>query len=127
MKEKEKQYSEFLQKTVNFEKMREEKTKEISKDSLFKSCKKSIQTTMIGSLDAVEKSMGFLWRHNQHGEELSDEEKYLKECYEKLRDKILDNGNTQIRILEAEFASYDVNSKSLHHTHLTIKNNQEGE
>lgn len=128
MKDQDKQYTDFLQKTVNFEKMREEKTKEISRDSLFKSCKKSMQTTMIGSLDAIEKNLGFLWGHSQYGEELSDEQKYLKECYEKTRDKILDNGNTQIRILEAEFTSYEINSKGKNaKVHLSVKTKKEGE
>lgn len=126
MKDKDKQYTDFLQKTVNFKKMREEKTKEINRDSLFKTCKKAMQTTMIGSLDAIEKNLGFLWSHNQYNEDLSEEQKYLKECYEKTRDKILDNGNTQIRILEAEFTSYEIDSKNVN-VNLPIKTKKEGE
>ena len=102
-------YTSFLKKSLDLKNIREERRKEVSKDSLFKSCKKKIQTTMIGSLDVIEKHFGFLW--NSEDGELTDEQKHLKEIYNEARAKILDKGNTQIRNLEAEFSSYDINKK----------------
>jgi len=100
----------FLESSMNLRNIREERRKEVSKDSLFKSCKKKIQTTMIGALDTVEKQFGFLWDF-QNGSELTPEQKQLKEIYEEARANILDKGNTQIRNLESEFAGYDITKK----------------
>lgn len=110
MNEENKEYNSFLKKSINLKNIREERRKEISKDSLFKSCKKKIQTTMIGALDTVEKSFGFLWGFDDNGD-ITPEQKHLKEVYEEARAKILDKGNTQIRNLEAEFSNYDINKK----------------
>lgn len=104
------EYNNFLKKSIDLKNIREERRKEISKDSLFKSCKKKIQTTMIGALDTVEKSFGFLWGFDENGE-MTPEQKQLKEIYEEARAKILDKGNTQIRNLESEFSGYDINKK----------------
>lgn len=101
----------FLEKSINLKNIREERRKEVSKDALFKACKKKVQTTMIGALDTIEKQLGFLWGFEDGGASLTDEQKQLKEIYEEVRANILDRGNTQIRNLEAEFANYDINRK----------------
>ncbi len=101
----------FLEKSINLKNIREERRKEVSKDALFKACKKKVQTTMIGALDTIEKQLGFLWGFEDSGASLTDEQKQLKEIYEEVRANILDRGNTQIRNLEAEFANYDINRK----------------
>ena len=41
-----KDYKKFLKNSINLKNVREERRKEVSKDELFKSCKKKIQTTM---------------------------------------------------------------------------------
>lgn len=120
-------YDNFIKKSINLKNIREERRKEVSKDTLFKSCKKKIQTTMIGALDSVEKSFGFLWGF-EGSEDMSPEQKHLKEIYEEARAKILDKGNTQIRNLEAEFANYEINKKR-YQINLPISgnNNNQGE
>lgn len=104
------EYNTFLKKSIDLKNIREQRKKEVSKDSLFKSCKKKIQTTMIGALDVLEKRFGFLWLH-EDTEELSQEQKQLKDIYDEARADILDKGNSQIRNLESEFSNYEVTKK----------------
>ena len=103
-------YNNFLKNSINLKNVREERRKEISKDELFKSCKKKIQTTMIGALDTIEKQFGFLWSFEDQSE-LNKEQQHVKEIYDSVRASILDKGNTQIRNLEAEFANYEIQRK----------------
>lgn len=104
--------SNFLKQSINLKNIREERKKEVSKDDLFKSCKKKVQTTMIGALDTIEKQFGFLWGFEQVQEgELNEQQKAMKDIYEEVRAAILDKGNTQIRNLESEFASYEITKK----------------
>lgn len=116
----EKDYNNFLKQSINLKNIREERRKEVSKDSLFKSCKKKIQTTMIGALDTIEKKFGFLWCFEGE-EELTTEQKQMKDIYEEIRAVILDRGNTQIRNLEAEFSNYEIQRKR-YQINLPIKN-----
>ncbi len=116
-------YSGFLKKSIDLKNIREQRKKEVSKDALFKSCKKKIQTTMIGALDVVEKRFGFLWSF-EGSDELSVEQKQLKDIYDEARADILDKGNTQIRILESEFSNYEVTKKKFQiNLPVTNKNN----
>lgn len=117
----------ILQNSLSFKKIREERKKEITKDALFNCCKKNIQTTMIGALDAIEKNFGFLWGFEDAGSDLTEEQNFMKGLYNELRDKILDNGNTQIRNLESEFSFYEIDLKK-HHINLpVITDNTKGE
>ena len=104
------EYNKFLKKSIDLRNVREQRKKEVSKDELFKSCKKKIQTTMIGALDVLEKRFGFLWSHDNL-EDLSQEQKQLKDMYDEARADILDKGNNQIRNLESEFSNYEVTKK----------------
>ena len=105
-------YNSFLQRSLNLKKIREERKKEVSRDTLFKSTKKKIQTTMIGALSTIEEGFGFLWGFNPESQEdLTPEQRHLKDIYEEARAKILDRGNTQIRNLEIEFSNYEINKK----------------
>jgi transcription termination factor Rho len=108
-----KDYNKFLKKSIDLKNIREERRREISKDDLFKSCKKKIQTTMIGALDTIEKQFGFLWSFEDQ-DSLNEEQKQIKNIYDEVRANILDKGNTQIRNLEAEFANYEVSRKRYH-------------
>ncbi len=115
-------YKSFLQKSLDLKKMREDRKQEVSREALFKSAKKKIQTTMIGALSSIEDGFGFLWGFNPDGEDdLTEEQRHLKEIYEEARAKILDRGNTQIRNLEIEFSNYDINRKK-HYINLPVKN-----
>jgi len=106
-------YNAFLQKSINLKNMREDRKREVSRDGLFKSSKKKIQTTMIGALSTIEDSFGFLWGFNPDDEDsdLTPEQKHLKDIYEDARARILDRGNTQIRNLEIDFANYEITRK----------------
>ena len=111
MTEEKKDYANFLQRSLSLKDIRTERNKEISKDVLFKSCKKKIQTTMIGALSTLEEGFGFLWSFDNQDDELTKEQEHLKQIYEDTRAKILDRGNTQIRNLESEFAGFEVTKK----------------
>ena len=122
-KERGDEYHTFLQKSLSLKRVREERSKEISKDALFRSSKKKIQTTMIGALSTLEEGFGFLWgfsAENTGDEELSPEQQHLKDIYDEARAKILDRGNTQIRNLEAEFAQYEITQKR-HSLNIPVK------
>lgn len=98
-------YHEMWKKSLELKKIREEKTKEISKNRLYKISKKKVQTTMIGALSSIEKYFAFLW-----GDEnpQTAEQKKIRWLFEELRSEILDKGNMQIRNLENEFNNYDI-------------------
>jgi|TARA_R110000744_G_scaffold192734_5_gene311874 hypothetical protein len=106
-------YNAFLQKSLSVKSIREDRKREVSKDGLFRSAKKKIQTTMIGALSSVEEGFGFLWGFDPDEDEgdLTPEQKHLKDIYEDTRAKILDRGNTQIRNLEIDFGNYEVTRK----------------
>ena len=70
---------------------------EVSREALYKACEKNIKTTMIGALDAIEK--GF--REELEGAEAQN--KYLE-----VRQKILDVGNRQLRLLSQELDRYKI-------------------
>ena len=114
-------YNAFLQKSLNLKNMREERKREVSRDGLFKSSKKKIQTTMIGALSTIEDGFGFLWGFNPDDEDadLTPEQKHLKDIYEDARAKILDRGNTQIRNLEIDFSNYEIVRKK-HYINLPV-------
>jgi hypothetical protein len=82
--------------------------------------KKRFQTTMIGSLYEFEKSFGYLWGYHKSEEEpLTEKEEMFLDIWEETRNKILNNGNNQLRkaISEIETAKgtkkyhYNFNTK----------------
>jgi hypothetical protein len=101
----------FLKESLDYKKSREDRYKEVSKDSLFKASKKRVQTTMIGALSTVEEHFGFLWGFELPEDQLTPEQKHVKSIFEDVRAKILDRGNTQIRSLESEFVNYEISKK----------------
>lgn len=116
-------YNSLLKQSLDLKKKRDERYKEVSKDRLFQVAKKKVQTTMIGALDTIEKSFGFLW---QTDGELTQEQVQLKSIFENARSEILDRGNTQIRNLEAEISHYDVSWKR-YTMNLPIREEKENE
>jgi hypothetical protein len=104
------EYNNFLKKSLDLQKIREDRAKEVSQQSLYKFSEKCIRTTMIGALDAIEKSFGFLWNFEIEGD-LTEEQKLFKNIYDDARAFILDKGNNQIRFLKNEFSDYDINRK----------------
>jgi transcription termination factor Rho len=116
-------YNSLLKQSLDLKKKRDDRYKEVSKDRLFQIAKKKVQTTMIGALDTIEKSFGFLW---QTDGELTQEQVQLKSIFENARSEILDRGNTQIRNLEAEISHYDVSWKR-YTVNLPIREEKENE
>ena len=114
-------YNSLLKQSLDLKQKRDDKYKEVSKDRLFQIGKKKVQTTMIGALDTIEKSFGFLW---QAEGEPTQEQVQLKSIFENARSEILDRGNTQIRNLEAEISNYDISWKR-YTVSLPIKENGE--
>lgn len=90
----------------DYKKARDRKYKTESKDRLSKILKKKIQTTMIGALSTVEENFGFLWQSDSG--QLTDDQKLMKDLYQKVRSEILDKGNNQARNIDAELAQYEV-------------------
>jgi transcription termination factor Rho len=105
------EYNDFLKKSLDLKAARESRHKDVSRDKLFKTAKKKIQTTMIGALSTMEEHFGFLWGMDIPEDERAEEQRKIQELYEDARAKILDRGNTQIRNLELEFVNYDITRK----------------
>jgi len=102
----EKPFSEMLKEKANYKEMREEKYRTDSRDRLSKILKKKIETTMIGALSSIEEHLGFLW--DAKDGQLTEDQVYMKDLYQKVRSEILDKGNTQARNVDAELSQYDV-------------------
>jgi len=123
-----KEYKNFLKESLNLQKIRDDRSKEVNQQALYKFAEKCIRTTMIGSLDAIEKNFGFLWNFDSQ-EEMTEEQKILKNIYEEARAFILDKGNNQIRFLKNKFADYEITRKK-YHINLPVadsNNSKEGE
>ena len=108
------EYDKFIKNSLEYKNAREQRSKDVSHDTLFKNTKKKIQTTMIGSLSDIEEHFGFLWNFGEDESQLTEEQKHIKSIYEEARAKILDRGNTQIRDLELEFINYEISRKKYH-------------
>ena len=108
------EYDKFIKNSLEYKTARDQRSKDVSHDSLLKGAKKKIQTTMIGSLSDIKNYFGFLWGFGDDNTELSEEQKHMKDIFEEVRAKILDRGNTQIRDLELEFVNYEISRKKFY-------------
>ena len=100
-------YEDLIRASNKYKVDKDSKFKEDSKDRLLKISKKKVQTTMIGALSTIEKHFGFLWGYEEE-DNLTDEQKHMRDIFEEAGSEILDKGNSQIRNLEAEFSQYDI-------------------
>ena len=95
-----------------------ERFKDESRERLAKIGCKKIETTMIGSLDSIERHFGFLWGLDEHGQltgtPLTDEQQHMKEVFEQLRLEILDRGNDQKRNFRVELDQYSIQWQRYH-------------
>ena len=74
--------------------------------------KKRIQTTMIGALHEFEKSFGYLWGQDKsEDEELTEKEDKFLDIWEDTRNKVLNNGNNQLRKAVSEINKIQGNLK----------------
>lgn len=59
---------------------------------------KRFQTTMIGAIFEFEKTFGYLWgQHKTDEEDLTQRELEFNDLWNNVRNKILNNGNNQLR------------------------------
>jgi hypothetical protein len=77
-----------------------------SKNKLKSNVGTRIKTTMIGSISNIEKVFGYLWCHECESRTPEEEEFYR--LFTELRNKILDDGNFQIRSFENDLQAYDI-------------------
>ncbi len=96
----------------------DESTKQSCKERLKTIAKKKMTTIMIGSLDAVEKKLGFLFGLDKDGKptnnSLSEEEQHIKNLYKEIRSSILDLGNDQIYNLHEEIDMHEIEWNRYH-------------
>jgi hypothetical protein len=104
----EKNYNNIIRQHAEYKKIREDKYVSESKERLSKILKKKVETTMIGALSSIESHLGFLWQVDDE-EEKTPEQKVMYEIYQKVREEVLNKGNTQARNIDAELNQYEVN------------------
>ena len=115
-------FNNLIRQHAEYKKVKEDKYKCDSKDRLSKILRKKVETTMIGALSSMEKHFGFLWTNEG---ELSPEQKTMYEIYQKVREEVLDKGNSQARNVDAELNQYEV--KWLRYTStIPVKTRKEG-
>lgn len=68
---------------------------------------KRFQTTMIGALFEFEKAFGYLWGYNKDFDNLTEQELKFNDIWEDVRNKILNNGNSQLRKAIVDFSNND--------------------
>jgi hypothetical protein len=99
-------------------KQRKQREEDISaqeaKQRIKKKAQISVQTCAIGALSDFENAMGHLWRHGEKYENLTPEEKKLRERWKEIRESILDRAENSKRLLlreieRAEFKAYNEN------------------
>ena len=79
---------------------------DFSKKRLLNNIEKKFNTTTIGSLAIIEEELGFLWGHGVPYNELTEEEKELREIWKTVRTRILDLGNSNLRASQSELSQY---------------------
>ena len=103
------EYDEFLEFKAQHEKNKRQKDityKDNSKRRLLNNIKKKFDTTIIGSLAAIEDKFGELWGHGLSIEELDEDQLHWREVWADARSRILDNGNANLRAAQNEIAQY---------------------
>ena len=79
-----------------------------SKNRLSNIIEVKIKTAFIGAISQFEENFGFLWGHGET-DELEEDQKIMKEAWDRTRTSILNNGNNQIRAASNEIDLYTVN------------------
>lgn len=94
--------------SVRFKELRKQQQAESSYVALSNHIDKRFTTSIIGSLDIVEKNLGTKWGKDKPISSCSPEELALREIWATIRKSILDHGNNQKRLLLDELKSYSV-------------------
>ena len=99
-------FNEIIRKRSEYKESREDKYKYDSKERLSKILKKKVETTMIGAISSIEDHFSFLW--DAKGSEMTEENGFMFDLFQKVRCEILDKGNSQSRNVDAELSQYEV-------------------
>ena len=99
-------FNELIRERSQYNEDRQEKYKYDSKERLSKILKKKVETTMIGAISSLEDHFSFLW--DAKGLEMTEENRFMFDLFQKVRSEILDKGNSQSRNVDAELGQYEV-------------------
>ncbi len=92
-----------LAKSVNKQKFQDN-----SKSRLVDNIQKKFKTTMIGALAAFEEEFGEIWGDGLNPEDMSRDQLEEKERWDRVRSRVLDNGNDQARSATEEISNHTV-------------------
>lgn len=84
-----------------------QRRKDEAKDALCVRMTKNMETIMIGALEEIENSFGFLWGHKENRSKTKEEIEF-SEMWQDLRSRILDRSNHKIMQSEKEFDKYEI-------------------
>ena len=105
----ERKISDKLQKFTQERKLHsKENQREAHRNRLKQLIKKKMTTIMVGAIDEFEKMFGENWGHGLDNDDKTDEQLDLAAAWNICRDKIFDRGNIQIRGMEKEIDTYEV-------------------
>ena len=107
-------------------KIGQEKFQNTSRNRLMENIKKKFNTTMIGALAAFEEEFGELWGNGMDFEDLSIDQAEERERWERVRSRVLNNGNDQSRSAMEEISHYTV-SWNRYVTKFIVKSKGEGQ
>lgn len=89
-------------------KISQDKFQDSSRNRLKNNIQKKFQTTMIGALAAFEDEFGELWGNGLDVNDLDKDQLEERERWERVRSRVLDNGNDQARSAMEEVSHYTV-------------------
>ena len=87
---------------------RQKNKEKVSEERLFRIIQKKLQTSFIGAISEFEKKFGKLWGHGLGLAECTENQQKWRKLWDETRNKILNNGNNQIRALESELKLHNI-------------------
>lgn len=87
-------------------------TEECNRKKLIDTINRRFTTSIIGSLDAVQRELGHLWGDNTDYSKLTENQKEWRDVWVALRKTILDKGHTQARAAIADVETYNTSLKN---------------
>ncbi len=81
---------------------------EASRRRLLQMLEKKLRTSFIGALSQFETRFGRLWGHGKHEEDCTAVELEWRELWNLCRTDVLNNGNNQLRTVQAEVLGYTI-------------------
>jgi hypothetical protein len=105
----------------------QKKMREINSQKYLEACRQrldkiistKIRTTFIGSIDILEKTLGFLWGFGKDEDDLTGDEREIRTLFNQARTDILNLGNNQLRGAKNEIANQTV-SWNRYHTEFKV-------